>query len=795
MANPIDKLKKIKGRSWDELRTRSGQAVAAYGEKIGFGGRVPTDEEFERLLVPEPFAISGVSAESLWLQFFRGSEERFFPSFKRPYETAAVFRSTFGVDACGRVTAAADRIIDGRIDLLGLSNVYIGTEIDWNFEPVSRTRSPLKHWKEFDDLDTAESGDKKIVWELNRHQHFFTLGAAYLLTKDERYSDMFARHLESWMAQNPPGLGINWASSLEVSFRAISWIWAFHFFKDSPNFKPDLLRRAFKYLYLHGRHIEKYLSKYYSPNTHLTGEALGLYYLGTQMPFLERSGHWRELGEKILFQEITRQVYEDGVYFEQSTWYQRYTVDFYMHFVILKSLANNEPGGAPADGLEKRLQAALEFLMHTTRPDGTTPLIGDDDGGRMLPITTAAANDFRGTLSAGAMMFGRGDLKSVAGKIGEEVLWLFGTEGIQAYGLLDTREPKQASRSFPVGGYYTMRDGWLDTDNFVIVDCGEVGAMSGGHGHADALSVEIALQGRTLLVDPGTYTYHGSREMRDHFRSTIAHNSVTVDDLSSSEPGSTFGWKTRAEASAGSWISEDRFDFFEGSHNGYGRLERPAGHTRSVLFLKNDYILIRDMVRTTGVHEMSVNLHFERTVRAQVAESGEYAAGDDWRIYSFGDGARWQQNESWTSNNFGNKDNAAFLRFTSKSKGTQELFTFILPADAGSVPPEVTEVEIAGGRAFAILYRGYTDLLVVNDDREQTLSTELFDTNFAFTWARVPAGETVADEYVLIGGSKFVLDGADITGEAGVTDHATIRRMGRELYVKTEKDRYRVSMP
>ena len=107
----------------------------------------------------------------------------------------------------------------------------------------------------------------------------------YWLTKDEVYAETFARHLESWMEQNPPEIGINWLSSLEISFRVMSWIWAFHFFKGAESFTPALFQKALKFLYLQGRHIEKYLSTYYSPNTHLTGEALGLYYLGTQFPF------------------------------------------------------------------------------------------------------------------------------------------------------------------------------------------------------------------------------------------------------------------------------------------------------------------------------------------------------------------------------------------------------------------------------------------------------------------------------------------------------------------------------
>jgi hypothetical protein len=302
ISKPIGKIKKI--RSLDEFLTRGGQAISAYREQRRGGGAVPTDEEFEKLIDRDVFGTGPVIAESLWQRFYKHGQERFFPSFRRPRETAAAFGRMHGEAVTERFVRAASAIVDGRIDLMGIKNLYVGSDIDWHREPLSEKRSPLKHWKQFDDLDSAETGNKKVVWELNRHQHFFTLGVAYWITGDERFAQTFVRHLESWIEQNPPGLGVNWSSSLEVSLRAMSWLWALHFFRDSDHFRPELFKTALKYLYVHGRHIELYLSKYYSPNTHLTGEAQGLYYLGTQLSFLERSLHWRETAEQIMYGQI-----------------------------------------------------------------------------------------------------------------------------------------------------------------------------------------------------------------------------------------------------------------------------------------------------------------------------------------------------------------------------------------------------------------------------------------------------------------------------------------------------------
>ena len=107
------------------------------------------------------------------------------------------------------------------------------------------------------------------------------------------------------MEQNPPKIGINWASSLEVSFRSISWLWALHFFKDSAALTPAVFLRALKFLYLQARHIETFLSTYFSPNTHLTGEALGLFYLGVMFPEFKEAKRWRETGREILLANST----------------------------------------------------------------------------------------------------------------------------------------------------------------------------------------------------------------------------------------------------------------------------------------------------------------------------------------------------------------------------------------------------------------------------------------------------------------------------------------------------------
>ena len=687
-------LQKLKNASFQELRVRATQRVAAFSERRGWSDlvKLPDDDEFISLFIPDK-----ARATSDLLEYFRSrSEPTFFRSFETPEKTAVAFQERWPGTA-QRIIEKADRICAGNFDLLGHSNLDFGNPIDWQFEPISGKRIPLVHWSKLDYLDSELAGDKKIIWELNRHQYFATLGQAYWLTGDERYAQVFANHLDAWMDANPPKLGINWASSLEVAFRSMAWLWAFYFFKASPSFSTATFTRAWKFLYLSARHLESYLSTYFSPNTHLTGEALGLFFLGTLLPEFKEAKRWQDLGRQILINQVPVHVRDDGVYFEQSSYYHRYTTDFYIHFLLL-SRANNLP--IPLT-VEEAIVRLLDHLMYITRPDGTTPLFGDDDGGRLAMLDVRAANDFRGTLATGSLLFDRGDYKFVADGAAEELFWLTGVEELRRFDSIVTTPPSETSKAFHDGGYFVMRDGWTRESNYLLFDCGPHGSLNCGHAHADALSIDLAANGRTVLVDPGTYTYTGSKELRDWFRSSHAHNTVTLDGHSSSEPNGAFSWKTTARCSLQQWISQDRFDFVSGRHDGFMRLQSPAIVSREILFLKHDYWIVRDALSSSSDHRLDVRFHFESARQTETALD----------IQSFGNG-RCVEEETFVSYCYGQKEQAKAISFSATLQGGEDVISFLLPRKAG-IEWRVTETEAEEGRAFEVSRGKTRDVVMI----------------------------------------------------------------------------------
>ncbi len=800
-AHARRRVGKIHSMTLAEIGTRTSQLLNAFAERQGWSRDIslPDDQTFIKLLQPDHRRNQ---LDELHKHFQYRESPAFVAGFTDRQATINELNRRWPQTAA-EVIKRADRILDGRFDLLGFKDLSFGDPINWHLEPVAGKVAPQIHWSRIEFLDPEIAGDKKITWELNRHQYFLTLGQAYWLTGEEKYAQAFVAHVESWIDQNPPKIGINWASSLEIAFRSISWLWALHFFKESPALSPQTLARMLKVLYLNGRHVQTYLSTYFSPNTHLTGEALGLYYLGTLLPEFEAAEDWRTTGRRVLTEQLACQVKADGVYFEQASYYHRYTADFYTHFLILAR--NNRD--LISDEVELKLTALLDHLLYITRPDGTTPFFGDDDGGRLLPVDFRAANDFRAALSNGAALLSRGDYKFVANELAEETLWLLGPQGARDFDQIDAAIPSTQSKVFPDGGYFVMRDSWDAKANYLLFDCGPHGAGNCGHAHADALSIELAVNGQTLLVDPGTHTYTASKEKRDWFRSSAAHNVLTVDDESSSLPAGPFSWDATARCEPVSWITEKRFDFVEGRHDGYERLADPVTQSRSVLFLKNDYWLLRDRVTSGGVHNFDLRFHFESNSNLQVAASDDgFAAAEQTRqnaglqILAFGPEGRWRREDGWVSHCYGERAVAPVGVFSAIFRGNDDLLTLLLP-DSGQNRPvaEVRQVEAIGGRALEITSQTHSDLVMVRGRNEARMETVRLASDFEWTWARFSRTATGAPEelmeLVVLDGQTLALDGKEILKSTRPLRYLVATRAGERFRLETDEGVLDLSLP
>lgn len=606
------------------------------------------------------------------------AQPQFFFSEETVPSHCALLRQRFP-ERAEEITQRAEHICEHRFDLLGYEDLDYGREIDWHCDRVHGKQAPRKPWYKIRYLEFKEVGDSKVIWELNRHQHLVTLAKAYRLSGDQKFVTELFRQWESWHQENPYPIGVNWASSLEVAFRSLSWLWTYFLLQGSEGMVPGFRSQWLQAMGVAARHIDIHLSTYFSPNTHLLGEGVALFFIGMLCPELQSARRWRDRGWEIVQQEAKRQVRPDGFHFEQSTYYHVYALDFFLHAGILASL-NNFP---TIPEFDRTLEKMLDVLCLLGR-GGEPPRFGDDDGGRLFDPGRNRAQDLLDPLATGAVLFGRGDFKAVAGGLREETLWLLGKDGVAEFDRVQAADPAHASVRLQDSGLHIMASG-SSTDQLVI-DAGPQGVQTAGHGHADALSVVVYNDGQALLIDPGTYEYVGAGTERDRFRGTAAHNTLSVDGLDQADPKGSFAWSNLPNVEAEAWINGRSFDLFVGSHDGYTRLPSPVIHRRSVFSLKSCFWLVRDLVLGTGSHKVELSWHLAPELSRAEGKTEEFIDPErkkGLRVLAIGpSGFSRTVDEGEWSPAYGRKQPSQTLHLSSVSELPAEFVTLLIPIAA-----------------------------------------------------------------------------------------------------------------
>lgn len=611
---------------------------------------------------------------------------RLAPGFRHPIDLSrragliARYRAAFASD-CAREIEEAQRLLSHRFRLLG-HEMHHGPRIEWSRDPVSGRCWSHAFSPDIPYRGPERLGDIKLPWELNKHQYFFTLGKAGWLQEDPRHAREIIAQIDDWIAANPPYRGIHWISALEAGTRVISWTLAYPFIAEQCDeaFRQRLARSIAQHLLF----VERNLSVSQFANTHLAGEAAVLA-IGALFIESPRSERWLRTGLLHLEEQIDRQVHADGAHAEQSIAYHRFFLDQY--YLVHAFLAAN--GKAFSPQTYRRMECMTQFLQDALWPNGTAPAFGDCDDARTIWCRADCPQDFRSLLVLGAVLFQRGDFKYVSRGVTEELLWLHGEPGFAAYEALRAHPPGYLSSAYPDAGYYFMRAGWGEDDPVLAFDCGPLGYGAAGHGHADALSLQLYAQRWPFLTDSGTYSYNLDYAWRDAFRATVAHSTIAIDGTSQSVPRDRMSWAHKATARARTWVTTAQFDLVDGEHDGYARLSDPVLHRRIVVYLKPDAWIICDRLQTQGTHELTAMLHASPEARVEPLNDDGTAVvliapgGARLNIRSLGAESGADRLEvvrggpepegSWISREYGTKTSGLALRVRRTFSGTASL--------------------------------------------------------------------------------------------------------------------------
>ncbi|MCA9734856.1 MAG: alginate lyase family protein [Deferribacteres bacterium] len=527
----------------------------------------------------------------------------------------------------------ADQFCAGKFAYMGIKCDFSGG-IPWQSDPVSRQEYPSGFYRDIQIFHNRPGQDIKHVWEINRLQFLIEIAKAYYLTNDSKYSTKLEHYLFDWYEKNPFKSGVNWTSALEVGVRAFSLLWVLNFYLAAENPKADVVHLILKMLYLSGVFIKDNLSVYFSPYNHLIGEVAALFMLAYQLPILKNAHIWAEEAWQLLDEQIEKQFSADGGTVEQATFYHHFTLGFYLQCAHARRL-NGDP---VSQRILNQIERSIEFSMAMMRPDKTLPWIGDIDTARSVYFSNPANWNFTAFQSIGAVWFKRKDMKKAAGSTVEDAFWLLTQAEYERLEAVPETEPASTFYTLGSSGYTVMRSGFSPDSHFSYIDCGYIadglfkdGTPSAAHGHADLLHIEVAPFGENLLIDPGFSNYRGDLAWHKYFRSTAAHNTLTIDGQSQLEQVGILSWSNEPAYFPLQRYTGEFCYAFAGEHHGFMRLPAKAVHRRYFLFIDQSFWLSYDVVHTSveearrRSHKIEAHFHTMDYAEIQLGRTDQHS--------------------------------------------------------------------------------------------------------------------------------------------------------------------------
>ena len=459
--------------------------------------------------------------------------------------------------------------------------------------------------------DWLHNPSRDVEWHILLHKFYYAagLGRAYLDSGDARYAARWAELIDGWIAQVEPGF-----IAADVTGRRVqNWIYSLRAFVNHgvPHVapvEPGFLRRL-----LHALHEQvEYLCTHLTPKrNHRTLELYAIFLAGVAFPEMAQAARWRRFALAETAANVRADLLPDGVHCELSTDYHHLALRNWMHVRTL-AVRHGEP--LPA-GLDASLQRAFDFALHVHKPDGVVPSLSDGDMRGFQPL-----------LALGAEAFGRADLRWAA------------TRGVAG------QPPHEMLATFRHAGYSVLRSSWgtggtdFDQPHYLVFDHGPLG--EGNHGHFDCLSFELAAFGRSLIVDPGRYTYSeaGDVNWRVHFRSTAAHNTVGVDGRTQTaytprpvqEPSrhaqGSVRHKIAGPAPEATLLEAARAPGLVLLHARAASRAYDVVHERWIAFLAEGLWIVGDALRSPTVHDYRLNFQLAPEAEGQVALQADEAA-------------------------------------------------------------------------------------------------------------------------------------------------------------------------
>jgi len=446
---------------------------------------------------------------------------------------------------------------------------------DWLANPLTgqRISAPERPWWKIPDFDPAV-GDIKLIWELSRMD--WVLALAQRVRQGEAGAvDRLNTWMADWCGHNPPYQGPNWKCGQEASIRVMHIACAALLLGQVNDVLPGLRE-------LIGLHLQRIAPTVQyamaQDNNHGTSEAAALFMGGSWLALLgdEQGARWAATGRRLLENRASRLIGAQGTFSQYSLNYHRLMLDT---LSIAECWRHHLDLPVFSQILQDRALAAAKWMHALIDPNtGDGPNVGANDGARLLQLTNSSYRDYRPSVQLAMVLFGGQRAYNTQGTWDYAAQWL-------GVALPDAVTPEPGNLQADDGGFAVMRQGkamaLLRYPRFRFRPS-----------HADALHLDLWIDGKPLLRDAGSYSYNSEAQWQTYFGGVTGHNTVQFDDREQMPRLSRF--------LLGDWLRTEKFEPLVTNQDsvrvGAGYCDvQGARHHRQVR-LKDGQLCVRDQV-------------------------------------------------------------------------------------------------------------------------------------------------------------------------------------------------------
>lgn len=436
-------------------------------------------------------------------------------------------------------------------------------QIDWQKEIIADYDFDIKNL--FNKQKIINGVDIKHPWELGRLQHLprIALFAIHATNKSELIA-AFKNQTLDFIANNPIGMGVQWACTMDVGIRVSNLLMAYDIFSqiDKENILDDEFKIIFAdAIHLHGQFIFNHLEfKEGLTGNHYLFNLSGLLFASSYLTKTEKTKKWLEFSMREIEKEVSKQFFEDGGNFEGSTTYHCLSTEMLVYSTALMFRNNYNF----SNEFKNRFVNTADFILAILKPNGTIPQFGDNDSGRYFKLSYIKQNNDENLLNY------EGLISSFSGTISENTLPIdyskfpienaiishlangkkietnfkplifaskkstikdldYSKKHEISFDKIENLIEKLSFKQFPDFGLSIFK-----SKNFYLA----ISTISNkkmhhswGHVHNDKLSFELFVNGLDLIKDAGSFCYTSNIEMRNKFRATKAHQTIDVNGI------------------------------------------------------------------------------------------------------------------------------------------------------------------------------------------------------------------------------------------------------------------------